>query len=78
MRMSVVLAGVAATVGALVLAWTEEQAFSDAQRAFLLTVGNLFAAAAERVTVVERSEMLRFVGASDALLGMTVELSVMP
>jgi PAS domain S-box-containing protein len=54
--------------GALVMAWTEPQSFGRAQRAFLVTLGNLIAAAAQRVEEVTQSELQRFVGAFDAML----------
>jgi len=55
-------------IGALVMAWTEPQSFGRAQRAFLVTLGNLIGAAAERVEEVTQSELQRFVGAFDAML----------
>jgi PAS domain-containing protein len=55
-------------LGALVLTWPEEQVFSPAQRAFLVTIASLLSTAAERVHAVERSELQRFVGAFDAML----------
>jgi PAS domain S-box-containing protein len=55
-------------LGALVLTWREEQAFSPAQRAFLTTVANLVTATAERIDDVERAELQRFVGAFDSML----------
>lgn len=55
-------------VGALVLTWRDEQVFSSAQCAFLETIANLFGAAAERIRSVEHTELLRFVGAFDAML----------
>ena len=53
---------------ALRMAWTEPQSFGRAQRAFLVTLGNLIGAAAERVEEVTQSELQRFVGAFDAML----------
>jgi serine phosphatase RsbU (regulator of sigma subunit)/PAS domain-containing protein len=55
-------------IGALVMAWTEPQSFGRAQRAFLVTLGNLIGAAAQRVEEVTQSELQRFVGAFDAML----------
>lgn len=55
-------------VGALVLTWRDEQVFSAAQRAFLETIANLFAAAAERIRLVERAQLEQFVAAFDAML----------
>jgi PAS domain S-box-containing protein len=55
-------------IGALVLAWDEPQVFGRAQRAFLVTLGNLIGAAAQRVEEVQQSELERFVGAFDAML----------
>jgi PAS domain S-box-containing protein len=55
-------------VGALVLAWTEPQRFGRAQRAFLVTLGNLIGAAAQRVEEVTQNQLQRFVGAFDAML----------
>jgi len=55
-------------VGALVLTWDLEQVFSRAQQAFLETIANLLAAAAERIRVVERTQLERFVAAFDAML----------
>jgi len=55
-------------VGALVMAWTEPQSFGRAQRAFLVTLGNLIGAAARRVEEVTQSQLQRFVGAFDAML----------
>src|SRR5262249_45469920 len=55
-------------IGALVMAWTEPQTFGRAQRAFLVTLGNLIGAAAQRVEEATQSELQRFVGAFDAML----------
>ena len=55
-------------VGALVMAWTEPQSFGRAERAFLVTLGNLIGAAAQRVEEATQSELERFVGAFDAML----------
>jgi PAS domain S-box-containing protein len=55
-------------VGALVMAWTEPQSFGRAERAFLVTLGTLIGAAAQRVDEVSQYELQRFVGAFDAML----------
>lgn len=55
-------------LGAMVLTWREAQAFSAAQRAFLVTIANLLAASVERIDVAVRSQLQRFVAGFDAML----------
>ena len=56
------------SVGALLLAWDEPQRFSEAQRAFLSTLGSLIGSAFARAEAVSRTELERFVRAFDAML----------
>ena len=50
------------------IAWTDPQPFGRAQRAFLVTLGNLIGAAAQRVEEATQSELQRFLSAFDAML----------
>ena len=59
------------------MAWIEPQTFGRAQRAFLVTLGNLIGAAAQRVEEVTQSELQRFVGAFDAMLDSPTGLAIL-
>jgi PAS domain S-box-containing protein len=64
-------------IGVLVLAWRERQSFGRAQRAYIVTVGNLVGAAVQRVDQVAREHLERFAGAFDAMIdGVTIQRAI--
>jgi sigma-B regulation protein RsbU (phosphoserine phosphatase) len=64
-------------IGALVLAWPNRQEFGRAQRAFVVTIGNLIGAAVQRVDDVARSHLERFAAAFDAMIdGVAIQRAI--